>query len=447
MIKDFNKVAIIAGASKISYTEMLQHISDFAQVCPKGKEAKTIILSENREGWIYAFFAIWANRGIAVPVDATSTVHDIAYIINDSKPDCIWTSRQKIDTAMEAVKEVGTDVKILVIDDYEKRDVASLDKATIEYEDEDTSLIIYTSGTTGNPKGVMLSFRNLFANICSVSDDVPIFNTERRTLILLPLHHVLPLLGSVMAPILRGGGVAIAPSLSAADIMSTLQEGKIGIIIGVPRLWQTLFGAMKKKIDSMFVTRFLFWLCQKVGNRSFSRMIFKSVRDKMGGHLDYCVCGGAPLDREISVGLKTLGLDVLEGYGMTETAPMISFTRPDDIVPGSVGKPLPTVDIKLLETGEICAKGPNVMKGYYNRPEETAAVLDSEGWIHTGDIGRFDDNGRLYITGRTKEIIVLSNGKNVNPSEIEYKLEKYDNIVKECAVTQDGDMLKAIIVP
>lgn len=446
MIKDFNKVAIIAGQKRIMYSEMLQRITFFANQSPKEAGAKTIILSENREGWLYAFFGVWANKGIAVPVDATSTVHDIAYIINDCKPECIWTSKQKLDTVHEALKEADLEAKILVIDDYEDAEV-NTEKANIEYEDDATAVIIYTSGTTGNPKGVMLSFENLFANIRSVADEVPIFNSERRTMILLPLHHVLPLQGSVIAPITRGGGVAIAPSMTAADIMGTLCDGKISIIIGVPRLYQTLFGAMKKKIDSNAVTRFLYWMCGKVGSRTLSRTIFKSVRTKMGGNIDYLVCGGAALDKEISKGLKTLGLDVLEGYGMTETAPIIAFTRPDDIVPGSVGEPMPSVQTKILETGELCAKGPNVMKGYYNRPEETAAILDADGWIHTGDLARFDEKGRLYITGRTKEIIVLSNGKNVNPSEIEYKLEKYDTIVKEAAVMQDGDMLRAIIVP
>lgn len=446
MIKDFNKVAIIAGEKRITYSEMLKRITFFASKSPKGKDSKTIILAENREGWIYAFFGIWANRGIAIPVDATSTVHDVAYIINDCKPDCIWTTRQKLETATEAIKEANAEIEVLIIDDYESIDVDT-EKANIKYEDDDIAVIIYTSGTTGSPKGVMLSFENLFANIRSVSDEVPIFNTERRTLILLPLHHVLPLQGSVIGPITRGGGVAISPSMTAPDIMGTLKEGKVSIIIGVPRLYQTLYGAMKKKIDSNAITRFLFWMCSKVGSRTLSRTIFKSVRTKMGGHIDYLVSGGAALNKEISNGLKTLGLDVLEGYGMTETAPIIAFTRPDDIVPGSVGEPMPSVQTKILETGELCAKGPNVMKGYYNRPEETAAILDSEGWIHTGDLARYDEKGRLYITGRTKEIIVLSNGKNVNPSDIEYKLEKFDTIVKECAVTQDGDMLRAIIVP
>ena len=446
MIKDFNKTAIIAGTARISYNEMLRRIADFAKVCPQEKGAKTIILSENRSGWIYALFGIWTNRGIAVPVDATSTADDVAYILNDNKPDCIWTSRQKVDTVKEAMRLAEANIPVLLIDDYENADVSS-EPAKIEYNDDDTALIIYTSGTTGNPKGVMLLFLNLFTNIKSVADDVPIYNADRRCLVLLPLHHVLPLMGTVIAPITRGGGVAISPSMTGKDIMDTLQIGKVGIMVGVPRLWQTLYNAMKKKIDEHGITRALFNMCRKANNRTLSRIVFKSVRKKMGGKIDYLVSGGAALDSDTAWGLKTLGLDVLEGYGMTECAPMISFTRPNDILPGSVGRVLPCMETKILENGELCARGPNVMQGYYNMPDETAQVLDSDGWIHTGDMARFDEEGHLFITGRTKEIIVLSNGKNVNPAEIEVKLEKYSSIVKEAAVTQDGDMLKAIIVP
>ncbi len=445
MIKDFNKTAIIVGERNVSYAEMLQRVGLFATLIPQEKNAKTIIMSENREGWIYAFFAVWANRGIAVPVDASSTSQDVAYILNDCQPECICASQKTADVIRRAMEEADVHPTLIIIDEYEHAEPAQ-EKAVIEYEEEDTALIIYTSGTTGSPKGVMLSFRNLMVNVRSVSVDVPIFNTERRTLILLPVHHVLPLVGTIVAPLMMGGGVAICPTMTGPDIMDTLCRGQIGIMVGVPRLWQTLYAGIKKKIDASAVTRFLFWLCAKVGSKKLSRTIFGSVRKKMGGHIDFLVSGGAALDREIGQGLRTLGLDVLEGYGMTECAPMITFTRPGDIIPGCAGLPLPVMDCKIVN-GELWAKGPNVMQGYYKRPEETAQVLDAEGYIHTGDLARFDEQGRVYITGRSKEIIVLSNGKNVQPNEIEYKLEKYDDKVKEAAVVQDGDMLRAIIVP
>jgi len=448
MIKDFNKIAIMAGDKDISFKQLIHNITAVAESLPLSKGDKCIIFSENREEWIYSLFAIWQKRCIAVPVDATSTVSDLAYILGDCTPECIITSAGNLNTTNEAIKTAGVTTQVVNIEDFAQMYTKDVDTSAEDYQpkNDDISLICYTSGTTGSPKGVMLSFANLFANIRGVSEEVKIFNIQRRTMILLPLHHILPLMGTVVAPMINGGGVAISPSLSGPDIMQTLCRGKIAIFVGVPRLWQTLYNGIKKKIDEKWVTRQLFAMCQKANNRTLSRLVFSSIRNKMGGHLDFCVSGGAALDTEIGKGLRTLGLDVLEGYGMTETAPIIAFTRPGDIIPGCVGLPLPSVECKLIN-GELCAKGPNVMLGYYNRPEETKAVIDSEGFIHTGDLARVDEKGRIYITGRSKEIIVLSNGKNVQPAEIEFQLEKYDTIVKEAAVTEKDDMLLAIIVP
>ena len=450
---DLNRIAIIASEHNVTYRELLQRVAQYARKTPKGKDAKTVIFSENREGWVYAFFSVWLNEGIAIPVDASSTAADVAYILNDCRPDAVWVSKEREAVLREAIEAAKVETSVFLIDDYEKLSLKDEPVTSIlpwsalsEPDNSDTAVIIYTSGTTGSPKGVMLSFANLKANVHSVSYDVPIYTEKRRALILLPLHHVLPLMGSLIAPIYMGGGVAISPSLSGPDIMDTLCRGQVGIMIGVPRLWQTLYAGIKKKIDQSAPGRVLFALCRAAKCRTLSRIVFSSVRKKMGGHIDYLVSGGAALDREVGEGLRTLGLDVLEGYGMTETAPIIAFTRPGDIIPGCSGLPLPGVDCKLVD-GELCVKGPNLMKGYYNRPEETAAVIDSDGYLHTGDLATFDSAGRIIITGRTKEIIVLSNGKNVQPSEIEYKLEKYDKLVKEAAVVQDGDMLRAIIVP
>ncbi len=445
MIKDSTGIAIIAGERNITFSELLQRITLYSHKSPKKAGERTLIFAENREGWIYAFYSVWLNHGIAVPVDASSTVSDVVYIINDCNPVSVWTTRSKMEVAKAAIKETGKALDIHLIEDYERIEVSE-PKAVFDYKEEDTALIIYTSGTTGSPKGVMLSFQNILVNVRAVSKEVPIFTPERRTLILLPLHHVLPLVGTIVMPLYVGGGVAICPSMSGPDIMDTLQRGQIAILIGVPRLWQTLYAGIKKKIDASALARGLFSICARVNSVRFSRFVFKSVHKKMGGHIKYFVSGGAALDREIALGLQTLGLELLEGYGMTEAAPMIAFTRPGDLVPKCVGKPLPAMECKI-ENGEVCAKGPNVMQGYFNRPHETAAVIDKDGFLHTGDLGHFDDKGRLYLTGRSKEIIVLSNGKNVQPNEIEYKLEKYAERVKEAAVVQDGDMLRAIIVP
>lgn len=448
------KTAIIAGERNVSFAQALRYIDMFAQQIPSSEQKRIIVFSENSEGWIYAFFGIWQQGGVAVPVDASSTVSDFSYILRDCSPHGIWTSQHNVSVVEQALAETGMDIPFYIIEEKmkEQPDENRQLPKTLPWAELDVpynqkvALIIYTSGTTGSPKGVMLSFQNLMANIKGVSQDVRIYASYRRTMILLPLHHVLPLMGSVVAPFWTGGGVAICPSLTAPDLMDTLCRGKVAIVIGVPRLWQMLYGGIKKKIDSNAITAFLFRMCAFFRSRTLSRIIFSSIRRKMGGHIDYFVSGGAALSKEIGEGLKTLGLDVLEGYGMTETAPIICFTRPTDIRPGCVGLPLPGIECKLVK-GELCAKGPNVMLGYYNRPEETAAVIDKDGYIHTGDLASIDKKGRVTITGRTKEIIVLSNGKNIEPSEIEYKLEQYEQFVKEVAVMQDNDLLRAIVVP
>ena len=446
-----DRIAIMSSGKDVTYQEMLQHVSVFGSHTRELNPKKTIIFSENRIGWVYAFFSVWQNRSIAVPVDATATVSDLEYIVRDCTPECMWVSEACEKVAREVVSRLDFDVRILVIKEVEKEDISGFDivPSTLDeksYEDEAIALIIYTSGTTGSPKGVMLTYRNLWANKAGVCDEVNVFNGKRRTLMLLPVHHVLPLMGTVIIPILQGDGIIICETLQGPDIMEALCRGKVGIFVGVPRLWQMLYSGIMKKINASFVARTLFTVCKKARSPKLSRIVFSSVHKKMGGHLDYCVCGGAALDKEIGEGLTALGINLLEGYGMTEMAPIIAFTRPGDYICGCAGLPLPSVECKIVN-GELCCKGNNLMKGYYNRPEETAQVIDSDGFLHTGDLAYLDEKGRVYLTGRTKEIIVLSNGKNVQPNEIEYKLEKYENRVKEAAVVQNGDMLMGIIVP
>lgn len=445
MIINREKTAIAVGDKRISFHQLLMKVTHFSQITPKTTGAKTLIISENRIGWIYAFYSIWNNHGVAIPVDSSSTVAEIAYIINDCQPNAIWVSEGKSQVVTEAIKMTDVSPEILLITKELEESCDDCEVADIKYDENDLALIMYTSGTTGSPKGVMLSFKNIMANVKAVTEEVQIFNEDRCVMILLPLHHILPLVGSLLAPLITGGGVALSPSMTGPDIMATMQNNHVAIIIGVPRLYSTLFKGIYAKIDARLITRLLFKLAKTLGSRRFSRFIFKSVREKMGGKITYLVSGGAALEKTIGEGFKTLGLDVLEGYGMTEAAPMISFTRPDEIYPGVSGKPMPSVTVEIRD-GEICAKGQNIMLGYYNRPEETAEVI-RDGWLYTGDLGYLNKNGQLVLTGRKKEIIVLSNGKNVNPTEIEHHLEHYAVYIKECGIMPLKDQLHAIIVP
>ena len=310
---------------------------------------------------------------------------------------------------------------------------------------EDVMLINYTSGTTGNPKGVMLTYKNVMFNIDSVSKQVPIFQEDSNVMVLLPLHHILPLLGSLVAPLYMGGTLHIAEAMNAESIIKTLNAGKVSIIIGVPRLYDMLVKGIMSKINASFVTRLLYKITKLIGNDAVSRVIFSSVHKKFGGHLKYLVSGGAALSVETATILKTLGLYVLEGYGMTETAPMISFTRPGRRKVGYAGELLPNIEAKIAENGEICVKGDNVMKGYYKREEETAQII-KDGWLHTGDMGILDKYG-LKITGRIKEIIVTSNGKNINPELLEKEFLNESKYVHEIGIFLSGDILHAAIRP
>ncbi|TAJ12321.1 long-chain fatty acid--CoA ligase [Marinilabiliaceae bacterium JC017] len=440
------KTALVNGDKRISYDDLHHQSNVFAQLYSEEKTNKVVIFSENRVGWVYAFYSIWINDAIAIPVDFMSSLDDVAYILNDCRPEVIFVSKEKQMMLTEAINRAGISPKVFVIDDYEAiqpRDKVQL--ANIASDDEKTAVIIYTSGTTGSPKGVMLSFKNLKANIAAIHIDVPIYNPDDRVMMLLPLHHIFPLMGTLVGPLNIGAQVALAPSMASEDILKTLQENKITILIGVPRLYTAIYKGIKDKIEKSPVAKALFNLAAKINSYAFSRMLFKSVHQKFGGAIRFMVAGGAALDPEVGNTFRTLGFEVLEGFGMTEAAPMITFTRPGKVKIGSPGHVLPLAKVEIRDK-EIVVKGPNVMQGYYNRPEETAEVL-KDGWLYTGDLGYFDEQGYLYITGRKKEIIVLSNGKNINPVEIEQKLESYAAFISEVGVYQEKDQLRAIIVP
>jgi long-chain acyl-CoA synthetase len=439
-----NKTAITYGSDYISYSRLTGNIEQFADQYNISKGARVAIFMENRPEWVYAFYSVWKNGGIAVPIDYLATPDEVAFILNDCQPEVIFTSAGSLPVIKEAITKAAIDNQIILADEITlQQEKSSINDIEIADKTQ-TAVIIYTSGTTGSPKGVMLSFNNLMANIKGVAHDIKIFTSASRTLMLLPLHHIFPLMGTMIIPLYAGGSVAISPSMASEDIIKTLQDNKITILLGVPRLYAAIRKGIKDKINASAVARLLFSIAGKLNSPSFSKTIFKAAHQKMGGHLKYLVSGGAALDPEVARDYQILGFEVLEGYGMTESAPMITFTRPGRVLIGSPGEALPGTIIESID-GEITIKGPQIMQGYYNRPEETDKVL-KEGRLFTGDLGHVDQKGYLFITGRKKEIIVLSNGKNVNPSELETKLED-SPLVRECGVFFKDDMLQAVIVP
>lgn len=443
-LRNFNKTAIIFKDQKIDYTQLIKNVNLFYSFLPTANISKVAIFSENRIEWVSAFYSVWMKSAIAVPIDYLSTSEDVSFILNDCNPEVIFYTNQTKDVCFEAIEKTESRIESINLDEI-KIEEPKLNLEFPEVDPNKTAVIIYTSGTTGSPKGVMLSYDNLLVNIEAVTNDVKIYNEKDRVMVLLPLHHVFPLMGTLVIPLAVGATIVFSPSMASEDIMATLQDNKITIIIGVPRLYNLIRKGIRDKIDKSGVAKLLFKVAEKQNSLKFSRKVFGSVQKKFGGSIKYLVSGGAALDKETAKDFLTLGFEVLEGFGMTECAPMITFTRPGKVLPGSAGQPLKTNEVKVVD-GEIVNRGRNVMQGYYNRPEETAAIL-KDGWLYTGDLGYLDDQSRIFITGRKKEIIVLSNGKNVNPEEIENKILSMTEIITEIGVFEKNDMLHAVIYP
>ena len=444
LISKQNKLAITFKDDKYTYEQLLRYSQIYANVfASQSNPKKVLICAQNSPEWCFAFYGAMRCKSIVVPLDVQSTKKEIEYVINDCRPDIVFISEDK--------QEMFNDINLQGARLMTKNDVVLSDNEDILATDiplgaaEETMLINYTSGTTGSPKGVMLTFKNVMFNVDSVSKQVPIFQPDSNVMVLLPLHHILPLLGSLVAPLYMGGTLHIAEAMNAESIIKTLNAGKVSIIIGVPRLYDMLVKGIMNKINASFVTRLLYKITKLIGSDAVSRTIFSSVHKKFGGHLKYLVSGGAALSVETATILKTLGLYVLEGYGMTETAPMISFTRPGRRKVGYAGELLPNIEVMIAENGEICVKGDNVMKGYYKREEETNQII-RDGWLHTGDMGILDKYG-LKITGRIKEIIVTSNGKNINPELLEREFLAESTYVQEIGIFLNGDALHAAVRP
>lgn len=440
---NLEKPAIISLDRPVSYAEMAGAILAFSEPLQRLAPQKVVICAENRPEWMYSFYAVWHNGAAVVPVDCKSNASDAAYILADCSPDAILCSQMTHPMIEKAMLLAGREIPLIRMEDVPIPGPSDQRPCADPGDPGRLALIVYTSGTTGNPKGVMLTVGNLLANMVAVSRDVPIYRPDDNILVLLPLHHIFPLLGTMVINMYAGSTAVFASSLQPADIISTLQKHHVTLIIGVPRLYEAFRKGIQARINASAIPRLLFKIARRIDNLSISRTIFGKVQRNFGGTVRYMISGGSRLDPETAMFFRTIGFDILEGFGMTESAPMITFTRPAGFVAGSAGEALPGTRIEIRD-GEVTAAGPNIMKGYYNRPEETAAIL-KDGWLYTGDLGHLDEGGHLFITGRKKEIIVLSNGKKINPVEIEMALESLDPVVAEAAVCLSGDRLHALI--
>lgn len=439
-ITNHNKTAIVYGDRNISYGDLIEKSLQMATFVSSDK---AILYMENRPEFFYTFLGIWQKGGVAIPIDATFNDTEIIYYIENSDSDLIFTSAKNYENTVSACKKIKRDIKIVNIDTLDFENISVDEDCLLAPDPHKCSVMLYTSGTTGNPKGVMLSFDNILLNIEGLRE-YEMFLPVDKILIVLPMHHIFPLLGGVLA-FHFGATVVLVKDLSSQSLMEAFSKYQITIMLGVPRLWDMLHKKIIGQINASKITKTVFHLAEKIPFQGVRKLIFKKIHKKFGGHIKFFVSGGSKLDPKITKDFGTLGFEMITGYGMTETSPMISFTPFHKIRIGSAGKILGGVDVKF-ENGEILARGRNVMLGYYKNEKATRETIDEEGYIHTGDLG-YLKNGYLYITGRRKEMIVLSNGKNINPADIEKFVVNNSNLIEEVVISDINGKLTAVIFP
>ena len=420
------------------------------------KHDRVALLLENTPFWPAVYFGILALGATAVPIDPKLTPYEVNNILRDSQAKILFTTNELYLPLKEFLKNILSFRKAALAPFSEITQAKPAAHINTEDKADFIASLLYTSGTTASPKGVMLTHKNFCSNFDSISH-LNIIIAKDTVVSLLPLHHSYPFMVTIILPLLLGAKITFLNSLKSEDLLQCLQETKATILVGVPQLYHLLHKAIFEKIKN---ARFLLGILtvtaipRKLFHLNVNKLLLRKAHEKFGQALRFFLSGGARLDPTVASELSLLGFTLLEGYGLTETSPVVTFNPPRRIKFGSVGIPVPGVEIKINNPnaehiGEVLIKGPNVMKGYYKKPKETDEVL-KDGWFYSGDLGYRDHNGYLFLTGRSKEVIVLSSGKNIYPEEIETHYLKSPYIKEICVletVTNGLSSLHAIVVP
>jgi long-chain acyl-CoA synthetase len=445
---------------------------------------RVALLSENRPEWSIADLAILSLGAINVPIYTTQAVDQIRYILTDAGVRAIFVSNKKLfqhaapglegldflertiffDAGVEEDIERSTTLESLeqAGRQRDQNKPAAFDAYLKAIRPDDLATIIYTSGTTGEPKGVMLTHANFLSNVLAITAGLPISATD-VALSVLPLSHIFERTGFY---IFCYNGVSVYYTASFDQVGENLREVKPTIMTAVPRLFEKVYHRIVKKgLSQKGMKRKIFMRSLQIGQRyaeqkdkgnrvwpilslqqrMASRLVFSKWREGVGGRLRYFVSGGAPLSPALSHAFLAAGIPILQGYGATETC-IVSANRPENNQVGSVGLPFAGIEISIAADGEILLRGPNVMRGYYGHPEESASVLN-DGWFATGDVGHVDKQGHLYITDRKKDLFKLSNGKYVAPQQIESLLKQSEFVSQVVVVGAGRKQPVALIVP
>jgi len=437
-------------------TKMAQNLSIHLSAQGIAHGDKVAILSENRPEWAIAYLGIASMGAVAVPLDALLPVSDHINLIKDSGAKGIIVSQKFLEDLKSKRTELP-EIQFIVSMDYkeEKEGVLSFIELTEKAQGvvpdngvklDDLASIVYTSGTTGVAKGVMLSHKNIMSNVLALSGIFPMIGSEDNFLSVLPMHHTFETTTGFLCPFFMGAKITYAESLKSHSLLANMQETGVTIMLGVPLLYRLFFdgilrGVEEKGLFAKLLFKLLFSVSKifkTVFRINIGRVLFSMVHSKLGDNVRFWVSGAAAIDPEVINGFDLMGITILQGYGLSESSPVLACCSLKNNVAGSVGNPLPEVIIKIIDveengSGQIIAKGPNIMQGYYKKPEITAETI-KDGWLYTGDIGRFDKQGYLFITGRQKDVIVSGSGLNVFPEEIEIELNKISLISESCVL-------------
>lgn len=468
------------------FSRQVEHLAGFLMDAGVGHGDRVALLSENRPEWVVTDQAVLAIGAIDVPVYPTLTGPQVAQLLNDCEAmAAVVSTRAQLDKLFSVASDIPSLQLILVMDDLAdqlpervvrfsealSRGEAGRDrlkdglKARREaIRPDDLASIVYTSGTTGEPKGAMLTHHNFGSNSLTAGGILGVESTDIE-LSFLPLSHVFE---RVVYYALLASGATIAYAESIETLPQNLIEVRPTLLVSVPRVLEKVYNRTLEKIENDSpLKREVFYAALEIGEffhkvmneegrvvfptnvlyQAADRLVFKQIREALGGRLRFIISGAAPLAAEIGRFFQIAGIPVIEGYGLTETSPVLAFNPPDRPKFGTVGRPLDGVEVRLADDGEIIARGPNIMKGYWNNEPATREVLDQDGWFHTGDIGRFDDEGYLAIIDRKKEILVMSNGKKVAPQPIENRLQMHPIIEQAMLLGEKRNYISALVVP
>ena len=444
----------------ITYSQLRDMVERFAcGLCATGLkpvEHKLAIVGDNRPEWAVSYLAAACTGIVAVPIDKDLRETEVYHILYLSGVQGIVADARHMDMVLEIRRKLPHLRVLINMDEPGEQDGVfgfeqikgmgdkRIEAGTNDYADARVTSdhlisILFTSGTMGNSKGVMLTHSNIASNIEDAVKYVDL-QTEDRFLSVLPLHHSYECTDGFLLALYRGSMVSYAENLRR--IAENLAETKATAMLGVPLLWHALYkrieaGMAEKGRWKVTAAKRLAAISERTLGRNIRRKLFARVHEKFGGSLRILISGGAAVDPAVAKGFRELGITFLQGYGLTESSPIITCNRNKAFKDDAAGLPVPSVDVKIAEDGEVLARGPNIMRGYYNNPEATReAVVDD--WLHTGDLGYIDEDGFLHILGRKKSVIVTPGGKKVYPEEVEAEILK-SRYILECLVWGDGD--------